>query len=101
MPFKFSFSSTTSAAVAGSASVNGHETAKGWAYKHEAYSNQHGSGSRTTKQKLGQAPVTETKMYDAQGRPILLEGRKGSVEPVVEDRRIEDVTNGEEQIEKR
>jgi len=100
MPFKFSFSSSTSAAVAGSASVNGHEAAKGWAYKQEAYSNPNGSGSRTTKQKLGEAPVTETKMFDAQGRPILLEGRKGSVAPVDDNKRIEDVTDSEA-IEKR
>ncbi|KAK0623873.1 hypothetical protein B0T14DRAFT_517168 [Immersiella caudata] len=96
MPFKFSFSSSTSATVAGSASVNGHEAAKGWAYKHEAYSNEYGSGSRTTKQKLGHAPVTETRMYDAQGKPILIEGTKRSVEPIVsDDRRIEDVTEDE------
>jgi hypothetical protein len=97
MPFKFSFSSSTSAAVAGSASVNGHEAAKGWAYKHEAYSNEHGSGSRTTRQKLGHAPVTETRMYDPQGRPILIEGTKRPVQPIVaDDKRIEDVTEGED-----
>ncbi|KAK4450489.1 hypothetical protein QBC34DRAFT_402780 [Podospora aff. communis PSN243] len=97
MPFKFSFSSSTSATVAGSASVNGHQAAKGWAYKHEAYSNEHGSGSRTTKQKLGHAPVTETRMYDPQGRPILIEGTKQPVGHVVaDDRRIEDVTENED-----
>ena len=95
MPFKFSFSSSSSAAVAGSASVNGHETAKGWAYKHEAYSNPSGSGSRTTRQKLGEAPVTETKIFDSQGQPILLEGTRGSVGPVADNMRVEDVTDGQ------
>ncbi|KAK5653075.1 hypothetical protein OQA88_9362 [Cercophora sp. LCS_1] len=73
MPFSFSFSSSFSAvAVSTSTSSNGNGvTQKGWAYKHESYSNNHGSGVRTTKQKLGEAPVTETKVFDAQGRPLI------------------------------
>ncbi|KAK1759057.1 hypothetical protein QBC47DRAFT_97986 [Echria macrotheca] len=104
MPFSFSFSSTTSAAVVGSATVNGHGPTKGWAYKRESYANNEGSGVRTTKQKLGQAPVTKTKMYDAQGRPLVIEDSRRSGQGRVEDtvgegRRIEDVTDYEEEGE--
>ncbi|KAK3308333.1 uncharacterized protein B0T15DRAFT_490921 [Chaetomium strumarium] len=92
MPFNFSFSSSASAVVVGSASANGHGAIKGWAYKHEAYSNNDGSGVRTTKQKLGEPPVTQTRMYDAQGRPLLTDGagRRTGLDDSV--RRIEDVT---------
>ena len=94
MPFNFSFSSSVSAVSVGSASANGHGGAKGWAYKRESYSNNHGSGVRTTKQKLGEAPVTQTKGYDAQGRPLYLDGgqrRTAGVDDSVA--RIEDVTD--------
>jgi len=81
----------------------------GWAYKRESYANAHGSGIRTTKQKLGEAPVTEVYMYDAQGRPLLVQGNAASsssstgtrrdassrgmnINAVEEQRRIEDVT---------
>jgi len=91
MPFSFSFSS--SAAIVGSGSVNGHNTTKGWAYKHEAYSNNNGSGVRTTKQRLGEAPVTQTRMYDAQGRPLLIQGSDRRADPHdTTVRRIEDIT---------
>ena len=100
MPFKFSFSSSTSASFVSSSSTNGQEAAKGYAYRHEAYSNEHGTGSRTTKQKLGQAPVTETRMYDAQGRPLLIQGTHESgsanVSNIDDSRRIEDVTDQED-----
>lgn len=94
MPFSFSFSSSVSAVSVASGSANGHGGAKGWAYKRESYSNNHGSGVRTTKQKLGEAPVTQTKIYDAQGRPLYLEGGRRRT-PGVDDRvpRIEDVTD--------
>lgn len=70
MPFNFSFSS--SATFVSTSSTNGQ--AKGWAYRREAYSTNDGSGVRTTRQNLGEAPVTQVKMYDAQGRPLLIEG---------------------------
>lgn len=70
MPFNFSFSS--SATFVSTSSVNGQP--QGWAYRREAYSTNDGSGVRTTKQKLGEAPVTQMRMYDAQGRPLLTEG---------------------------
>lgn len=94
MPFSFSFSS--SAAFVGSGSVNGRSVTKGWAYKREEYSDSNGYGVRTTKQKLGEAPVTQTRIYDAQGRPLLVEGGHGG--PARADpnlgamRVIEDVT---------
>lgn len=93
MPFSFSFSSSVSAVSVGSGSTNGHGGAKGWAYKRESYSNNHGSGVRTTKQKLGEAPVTQTRIYDAQGRPLYLQGghRTTSLDDNVA--RIEDVTD--------
>lgn len=94
MPFNFSFSSSASAVVVGSGSVNGHGGAKGWAYKRESYSNNSGSGVRTTEQKLGEAPVTQTRIYDAQGRPLLIDRSDrppaGPNNSVV--RRVEDVT---------
>lgn len=89
----FSFSSSSSAAFVGSASVNGRTVTKGWAYKREAYSDNHGSGVRTTKQKLGDAPVSQTRIYDAQGRPLLTERSGGaSRTPDTAIMRIEDVT---------
>ncbi|KAM7215329.1 hypothetical protein V8F06_009286 [Rhypophila decipiens] len=106
MPFQFSFS--TSAAVVTSASVNGRETTKGVAYKREQYSNQHGTGVRTTKQRLGEDPVVKTKMFDADGRPLLIVDGSGTQDrrsrsgsrrrrtdqdnSVDTERRIEDVT---------
>lgn len=74
MPFSFSFSS--SATVVATTSVNGE--AKGWAYRREAYANNDSSGVRTTRQQLGEAPVTQMRMYDAQGRPLLTDGSGGS-----------------------
>lgn len=70
MPFNFSFS--TSATFVSTSSVNG-ET-KGWAYRRESYNTKDGSGVRTTRQRLGDAPVTQTRVYDAQGRPFLTNG---------------------------
>lgn len=70
MPLNFSFSS--SATFVSTSSVDGQTT--GWAYRREAYSTNDGSGVRTTKQNLGEAPVTQMRMYDAQGRPLLTEG---------------------------
>lgn len=70
MPFTFSFSS--SATFVASTSVNGNSN--GWAYRHESYSNNNGSGVRTTQQRLGEAPVMQTMMYDAHGRPLLTQG---------------------------
>jgi hypothetical protein len=112
MPFKFSFSSTTSAAVVGSASVNDRGTTKGWAYKRESYSNNDGSGVRTTKQRLGEAPVTNTRIYDAQGRPLLIErsdgasssasqSAAGQVQGMQGMARIEDVTDRENEVDKK
>lgn len=104
MPFNFSFSS--SATFVSTSSVNGQ--AQGWAYRRESYSNNDGSGVRTTKQKLGEAPVTYMKMYDAQGKPLLTEGNgsgsgSGSSRPRQSKRgpsrriiSIEDVTEEED-----
>ena len=99
MPINFSFSTSTT--VVGSASANGHTTTKGWAYRHEAYKNNEGSGSRTTKQKLGQAPVSKTKIYDAQGRPLLIDDGHNAAVSVPETRRIEDVTEDEQDTEQK
>lgn len=97
----FSFSSSASAVFVGSATANSRGTTSGWAYKRESYSNANGSGVRTTKQKLGEAPVTQVRMYDAQGRPLLVEGNAASTarSASAQDqsrntvgRRIEDVT---------
>lgn len=71
MPFNFSLS--TSISFVSTSSVNG-ET-NGWAYRRESYNNNHGSGVRTARQRLGEAPVTQTRMYDAQGRPLLPDAR--------------------------
>lgn len=95
MPFNFSFSASTT--VVGSTSVNGHTAQSGYAYRHDSFKDNQGSGSRTVRQKLGQAPVTKTKLYDAQGRPLqLVEDRRRSDAEIVQDRRIEDVTEDEE-----
>lgn len=95
MPFNFSFSASTT--VVGSTSVNGHTAQSGYAYRHDSFKDNQGSGSRTVKQKLGQAPVTKTKLYDAQGRPLhLVEDRRRADVEIVQDRRIEDVTEDEE-----
>ncbi len=95
----FSFSSSASAVFVGSASVNGRTSTKGWAYRHEAYSNPDGSGVRTTEQKLGEAPVMQTRLYDAQGRPLLVEGNAHPQQQQQQQRqqmaRIEDVTESE------
>jgi hypothetical protein len=92
MPFNFSFSSSASAVVVSSGSANGHRATKGWAYKHEAYANNNGSGVRTTSQRLGEAPITQTRVYDAQGRPLLVDSpnRRTGLDDSI--RRIEDVT---------
>ncbi|GAB1316372.1 hypothetical protein MFIFM68171_06582 [Madurella fahalii] len=93
----FSFSSSSSITFVGSTSANGRSVTKGWAYKREAYSNSNGSGVRTTKQKLGEPPVTQTRMYDAYGRPLLVEGGGRSTGPNTTVMRIEDVTEEEYQ----
>lgn len=109
MSFQFSFSS--SAAVVTTANVNGRETTKGVAYRREAYSNEHGTGVRTIKQRLGQDPVVKTRMYDRDGRPLLIEdnagnggtGRSRSTQrrwEIDDSRRIVDVTD-EENVEER
>ncbi|CAN8098254.1 unnamed protein product [Discula destructiva] len=70
MPFNFSFSS--SATFVSTSSTSGQT--QGWAYRRDAYSTDDGSGVRTTRQNLGEAPVTQTRMFDAHGRPLLVEG---------------------------
>lgn len=91
MPFNFSFSG--SAVIVGSVSTtNGQSETKGWAIKRESYSNSNGSGVRTTKQKLGEAPVSQTRMYDAEGRPLLVEGSGRRAGPETRILSIEDVT---------
>lgn len=99
MPFNFSF--TTSATVVSTSSVNGQT--QGWAYRRDAYSTNDGSGVRTTRQNLGEAPFTQTRVYDAQGRPLLTEGsgsqRRSSKRGGQPSRRIisiEDVTEEED-----
>ncbi|KAJ4393624.1 hypothetical protein N0V93_002837 [Gnomoniopsis smithogilvyi] len=100
MPFNFSFSS--SATFVSTSSINGQP--QGWAYRREAYSTNDGSGVRTTKQKLGEAPITQMRMYDAQGRPLLTEGNGSGHTGRRESKRgpsrriisIEDVTDEEE-----
>ncbi|KAK2600431.1 hypothetical protein N8I77_009964 [Diaporthe amygdali] len=70
MPFNFSFSS--SATFVSTSSVNGRTS--GQAYQRQSYSTPQGSGVRTTHQKLGEAPVTNTRLYDAQGRELIGDG---------------------------
>ncbi|KAJ4424428.1 hypothetical protein N0V82_000950 [Gnomoniopsis sp. IMI 355080] len=101
MPFNFSFSS--SATFVSTSSVNGGQP-QGWAYRREAYSTNDGSGVRTTKQKLGEAPITQMRMYDAQGRPLLTQGNDSGDASRHQSKRgpstriisIEDVTEEEE-----
>lgn len=69
----FNLSLSTSATV--STSINGNSN--GWAYRQDSYANNNGSGVRTTRQNLGQAPVMQTTVYDAQGRPFLVDGSSG------------------------
>lgn len=71
----FNLSLSTSATVVTSASVNGNRN--GWAYRRESYANNNGSGVRTTRQNLGQPPVMQTMVYDAYGRPLLVDGSSG------------------------
>lgn len=73
MPFNFSFSS--SATFVSTSSVNGRTS--GQAYQRQSYSTPQGSGVRTTQQKLGEAPVTHTRLYDAQGRELIGDGSGG------------------------
>lgn len=74
MPFNFSFSS--SATFVSTSSVNGRTS--GQAYQRQSYSTPQGSGVRTIQQKLGEAPVTYTRLYDAQGRELIGAGAGGS-----------------------
>lgn len=104
MPFNFSFSS--SATFVSTSSVNGES--KGWAYRREAYSNNDGSGVRTFRQNLGEAPSVQTRIYDSRGKPLLAEGsnnsssgsgsgrRRGTQTPTRRIISIEDVTEEEE-----
>lgn len=73
MPFNFSFSS--SATFVSTSSVNGRTS--GQAYQRQSYSTPQGSGVRTTQQKLGEAPVTYTRLFDAQGRELIGDGSSG------------------------
>lgn len=73
MPFNFSFSS--SATFVSTSSVNGRTS--GQAYQRQSYSTPQGSGVRTTQQKLGEAPVTYTRLFDAQGRELIGGGGGG------------------------
>ncbi|KAL1849947.1 hypothetical protein Daus18300_013081 [Diaporthe australafricana] len=73
MPFNFSFSS--SATFVSTSSVNGRTS--GQAYQRQSYSTPQGSGVRTTQQNLGEAPVMNTRLYDAQGRELIGDGSGG------------------------
>lgn len=73
MPFNFSFSS--SATFVSTSSFNGRTS--GQAYQRQSYSTPQGSGVRTTQQKLGEAPVTYTRLFDAQGRELIGDGSSG------------------------
>jgi hypothetical protein len=74
MSFNFSFSST--ATFVSTSSVNGRTS--GQAYQRQSYSTPQGSGVRTTQQQLGEAPVTCTRLYDAQGRELISDGNAAS-----------------------
>ncbi|KAH8753830.1 hypothetical protein F5883DRAFT_650782 [Diaporthe sp. PMI_573] len=74
MPFTFSFSS--SATFVSTSSVNGRTS--GQAYQRQSYSTPQGTGVRTTQQRLNEAPVTHTRMYDAQGRELIADGSGGN-----------------------
>ncbi|KUI64235.1 hypothetical protein VM1G_11014 [Cytospora mali] len=101
MPFNFSFSS--SATFVSASSVNGQT--RGYAYQRQSYSTPQGSGIRTTEQKLGEAPLTETRLYDSHGREIIGFGNSagssaGENQANTQIRRIisiEDVTEEEEE----
>ncbi|KAK7727559.1 hypothetical protein SLS53_009413 [Cytospora paraplurivora] len=101
MPFSFSFSS--SATFVSTGTVNGQ--AKGYAYQRQSYSTPQGSGVRTTKQRLGEAPLTETRLYDHNGREMLANGSGAGNSSAMERMAtpstriisIEDVTEEEEE----
>lgn len=101
MPFNFSFS--TSATFVSTSSVNGQT--KGYAYQRQSYSTPQGSGVRTAQQRLGEAPLTETRLYDPHGREMLAQGSstgsgsngKQSNAPSRRIISIEDVTEEEEE----
>lgn len=67
----FSFSLSTSASVTATTSVNG--GTRGYGYQRQMFRNNSGSGVRTIRQNLGEAPVVQTSIYDAQGRPLLID----------------------------
>lgn len=72
MVFGLNLSISTSATFVSTSSVNGE--ARGWAYQRQSYRNNDGSGVRTRTQTLGGPPVTNTRMYDSQGREFLTQG---------------------------
>lgn len=93
MPFNFSFSS--SATIVSTSSVNGRTS--GQAYQRQSFATPQGSGVRTTRQTLGQAPVTDTRLYDAHGRELITNGTGGGRAPTPTRKiiSIEDVTEQE------
>lgn len=101
MPFSFSFSS--SATFVSTGTVDGQT--KGYAYQRQSYSTPQGSGVRTTEQRLGEAPLTETRLYGPNGREMLANGsgagnssaRERTTTPSTRIISIEDVTEEEEE----
>lgn len=67
----FSLSLSTSASVSATTSVNG--GTRGYGYQRQMFHNNSGSGVRTIRQNFGEAPVVQTSIYDAQGRPLLID----------------------------
>lgn len=87
--FSFSSSSHSSSHNSRDGHNNNHTSSTGHAYSTQSYTDPSGRTTvKSTSQNLGEAPVRETRSFDAQGRELA--GTAGS------DRRIEDVTDREE-----
>ena len=85
--------SYSSSSVSYSSTTNRDGQTTGQAYQRMSESTPQGTTVQTTRQNLGERPVTETRRYDATGRAIEATGAAGS------DRRIQDVSGEEEESE--
>ena len=85
-----SFFSSSSSSFSNTRNGNNEEHTTGRAYTSHSYTDPNGTTVKTTRQNLGEAPVSETKRYDARGRELAGGASDNS------NRRIQDVTDEEE-----
>ncbi|KAI9658169.1 MAG: hypothetical protein M1831_004016 [Alyxoria varia] len=89
--FTSSYSSQSYSSYSSSSTSGGQTT--GSAYAQQSQTDPSGTKVQTKSQNLGEPVVSETRQYDAQGRPVLESSTASGGDRRIEGARVEDVTD--------